>query len=363
MVKRYSLSSAPASLVNNLVKKKILKGGIGGGGGGDYCADEYTYSCEDAGANAVKVEVYVAATGERVATTTTRKDIAGWMKSKRAARAARRDDDETATTTTTTTTSSAGLAASTATEPIPPPPPPPREDIEEADYLKAQLKWTLSMNGGDPNDKAVCELVDALEAHWKSKRTQQSDDEMLSLWSNKVWKAITRAEFPGSLGLDEHGRPMFTLTRMSFGRFQPGNTKVAIIGISNEVGDASYVFDVLFEVKDGPAEGLVGCMRSLASHQYVGDGARFDIMFHSGTFAPSRSVECDASASRIWASAFGLHSPVSHLEGGIFTAMDSSGAQEYRFLDAIEGYVDVLYLDDDMRITRGNQGSVQVVVN
>ena len=46
---------------------------------------------------------------------------------------------------------------------------------------------------------------------------------------------------------------------------------------------------------------------------------------------------------------------------GITVAPPDDGVARYAMARPIAGHVDVLYLDDDMRVGRGNRGSVTVV--
>ena len=42
------------------------------------------------------------------------------------------------------------------------------------------------------------------------------------------------------------------------------------------------------------------------------------------------------------------------------TGLDGDGVMAYQMTKAPEGYLDVMYLDDEWRITKGNRGSIVV---
>ena len=97
--------------------------------------------------------------------------------------------------------------------------------------------------------------------------------------------------------------------------------------------------------------------------------SRVGVKFTGGSLCPDSDEECDA-----WVSTFGeaetykprkrqrlmnwLLKRMMGLEKP--TGMSTDGSMSYKMKKAPLGHLDILYLDDELRITRGNKGSVVI---
>eukprot|EP00951_Prasinocladus_malaysianus_P009611 scaffold70108_cov49-Prasinocladus_malaysianus.AAC.3 len=194
---------------------------------------------------------------------------------------------------------------------------------------------------------------------------------------------------------------------MSFGMFQPKETKCSILDITNiikDLGDGKFSYDihVPFEVAEGPAAGLKGYMYNKGTcwiSEDPGDerGGRLGVSFTGGTMSP-----IDKSTLSTWNSVFGdeavpapgltdkvgdtlvcsvkrmLHQQLSAqamlskavawlmssllgIDKPLGGADQASGTQEFSMNRAPQGWLDVIFMDEDLRVTRGNRGSIVAV--
>eukprot|EP00242_Pyramimonas_sp_CCMP2087_P008999 CAMPEP_0198201950 /NCGR_PEP_ID=MMETSP1445-20131203/4988_1 /TAXON_ID=36898 /ORGANISM="Pyramimonas sp., Strain CCMP2087" /LENGTH=297 /DNA_ID=CAMNT_0043872627 /DNA_START=344 /DNA_END=1233 /DNA_ORIENTATION=+ len=193
------------------------------------------------------------------------------------------------------------------------------------DELKGNLKSALRETGGDSKAPQV---EAALAALAEGCVVDVSAD--ANMFSGE-WTCITKADFPDVVRTDEKGRPVYTLARMSFNMFSPGETTCAINTIvqrSEETKIAesatideqtaawslTYDVEVEFEVLDGPAAGLTGTILSCGGatfsvDQQPGDkegaerGGRVGVTFSGGSMQAAKQQSAADLAK--WSAAFG----------------------------------------------------------
>lgn len=219
------------------------------------------------------------------------------------------------------------------------------------------------------------------------------------------WRALTRAEFPGAVGKNERGEYEYALGRMSFGLFDPADVVVAVEDCTNIIQqpaskpavpkalvdarirarkppiDASsiksYDIETRFVVSDRRGAGLRGrlltkgfCVAAPRGAEAQDAGSRLDVWFVGGSVEP---ISDDPKQLMRWEALFGSNAlpPPPLLKKatrwllrvglGIELAPPSKqGFQAYCVAKPMLGFVDVLYADDCIRVTRGNRGSLVV---
>ena len=219
------------------------------------------------------------------------------------------------------------------------------------------------------------------------------------------WRALTRAEFPGAVGKNERGEYEYALGRMSFGLFDPADVVVAVEDCANVIEvprtrpvvpkalvdarirarkppvDASairsYDVETRFVLSDRRGAGLRGrlltkgfCVAAPRGAQAPDAGSRLDVWFVGGTVEP---ISDDPDQLQRWEALFGASAlpPPPLLKRatrwllkvalGIELAPPTvQGLQAYAVAKPMLGFVDVLYADDGLRVTRGNRGSLVV---
>lgn len=271
---------------------------------------------------------------------------------------------------------------------------------------KKTLLARLEEADGEPRNKRVAAAVEVLAAEW---RLWKESDESLSSPAGALrqatgrWEALTRADFPGSVGRNENSKAYtYTLGRMSFGLFSPSDVILSVEGCTAtcrpldlferplSVPDAfahlprshmrSYNIEVRFVVTDDRAPGLAGTITTygycVAAANRAPDAAhRLDVWFVAGDLRPDK-FESRADADK-WAALFGAEASQSRHKRSLVTRaslwfvsvalgiqlapVEPEGVQCYTVARPISGHVDVLFTDGDLRITRGNRNSLVVM--
>lgn len=190
-----------------------------------------------------------------------------------------------------------------------------------------------------------------------------------------AWQQINSPDFPSSKQTAE-GDFQYTLGKLSFGVFEPKNLMCTLGKVCNPLseGTESMVMLIDYEIQvqlnieteDGlpmPAE-----LITFAKCARVSDD-RVSVAFAGGVLKPVGN--CDREA---WRRTFApslaakprkrtllMNWLLQRMMGLVKpNEMTEDGAMRYEMTKAPEGYLDILYLDDDLRITRGNRGSYVV---
>jgi hypothetical protein len=200
--------------------------------------------------------------------------------------------------------------------------------------------------------------------------------------------SISCPDFPDGQGKNLAGDYQFTLGRMSFGTFFPKSLLCSIQSITNTVGKLktpivsglsrlegdtklySYDVNVLFTVEEnGPCKGVAGSLSTKGYSQRDPEtSGRVTVWFSGGEIGPRFSEDSDK-----WKAVFGstlkpIHKSwkdrIQAFLARRFLGLELIGSSKYEFKRLVGGqgkaYLDILYLDDDLRVTRGNRGSIVV---
>ena len=259
---------------------------------------------------------------------------------------------------------------------------------------KSNLKDLLAKHNRSAKHPEVARAIEELVS------MNQTKDAALSPYLEGSYVTLTRAEFPGRLKQDPGNEHIdqYTLGRMSFGVFQPANLVCTVVNsyndlrrTSNEEGDSqdggeyrtfSYplVTRIVIHTPKGdfPASLLMEALCS--SHKQPKN--RLGVTFVGGTLTPGEEVRSDPNRLTLWREVFAHAYAKAEAERSYFSSFmlyvfkwmfqlttptdEEALASEtccFRFemKRCPHGYVDVLYLDEDMRITKGNRGTVVIL--
>lgn len=263
---------------------------------------------------------------------------------------------------------------------------------------KETLKRTVVEHKGEWKHSDVQQALDTLVELAASERGdgEWSPTADLNLTRGR-WRSITTPPFPGRIRDDEDGEHKFTLGRMSFGMFKPTKEVCAVNDIINilepveveeggEGEDApawtqTYSVEVKMHIQT-PSDQLPAKMFTYGTCFPVSP-ARLGVKFWSGTLEPlfDMSDPDNGSLADLWREMFdhaiemdiqrqsyigrvrtwvvnGLMSMMMGLEPPVDT---SQFTQKYEITRPFTGHLDILYLDEDFRVTRGNKGSIVVM--
>jgi len=266
------------------------------------------------------------------------------------------------------------------------------------DLAKRRLLEVLDAAEGEPRDRRVVVAAADLAREW---HPASGDEALVARLATGRWTAATRPRFPGEVGKTDAGACRYALGRMSFGLFAPADVVVEVEECRNVVRklknppplpDAlvsrrirdrklpvdpkdvrSYDVETRFAVADARGAGLRGALVTRGfcapAHDAAPDAAhRLDVWFVGGDLYPVDDGDAEA-----WSALFGAaHLPrrsVGSRLGLWFASValgidleppEPRGVQRYTVARPVVGYVDVLYADADLRVTRGNRGSLVV---
>lgn len=235
---------------------------------------------------------------------------------------------------------------------------------------KVALREALSAHGGDPTHAAVAEAI----AHLVALNPTAAPTHASALLEGH-WALISAPSFPnGERRAD--GTYCYTLGRLAFNMFQPRNLKVVIDQVSQPVlplgkGELrSHDIVVHFTTLDERLPPLRGIVCTFGLCQPQGD-AVIEVQFSGGALDPAPGEDLHR-----WIEYFGRATSATRpslmewLQGQILQLMfglvpptkidENTGHTEFKMKRSPKGEVAILYLDEELRITRGNKETVLV---
>mmetsp|Transcript_11821 Transcript_11821/g.15613 ORF Transcript_11821/g.15613 Transcript_11821/m.15613 type:complete len:394 (+) Transcript_11821:1-1182(+) len=229
------------------------------------------------------------------------------------------------------------------------------------------------------------------------------------------WFTISAPEFPNRIRNFQHKKNheatkhfhKYTLGRLSFGVFEPKGLVCSIVSMRSPVEHLSSsrpfdqsIHNPVKESSDFPKniQMTYPVIVDLIVHTPSGDDLhaimhnegycfpqtdeRVSVKFTGGTLSPHKSVISDPLKLDLWKKTFANAYSKAQAQKGFATKLgesliywmlkmtapsdeDTELRGDHSFKYDIQrspmGYIDILFLDDDMRITRGNKGSLVVV--
>lgn len=282
-----------------------------------------------------------------------------------------------------------------------------RESLDRLPVRLAKKNLLVTLQGaeGEPRDSNVIDAVKVLatECRLLWAPSEEHAASVALRHATGSWEALTRADFPGSVGRDGENYT-YTLGRMSFGLFSPGDVVVSVdscvatcrhldvferqkVVVPESIDRQqkrselrSYNIQVRFTVKDERASGLTGTINTygycVGSRQRAPDALhRLDVWFVAGDLRPD-DFNNDEEKSK-WADLFGREAQTAREKRSLVTRatlwfvsvalgiqlepVQPEGVQRYTVARPITGHVDVLFTDDDLRVTRGNRNSLVIM--
>jgi hypothetical protein len=264
-------------------------------------------------------------------------------------------------------------------------------------HLKAELKALLSANNGCTKDREVVDII----AKLSECNPCPNGFSQLDCFPGD-YSTLSAPNFPGRIKTtknNEENIKQYTLGRLSFNIFQPNELICTMKSIQNPVhpqhdaledkdnGTAVFsyhlIVDLTIHTPDGDLEATL-INRGFCRESEDRDN-RMKVTFTGGTLIPGcESTTNDKSMLALWEKTFANAYERANKERSFFGRMyqyclilflglilpkDSKHLGSSRFENAFhfdmkrppKGFFDVLYLDDDMRITKGNRGTVTVL--
>lgn len=235
---------------------------------------------------------------------------------------------------------------------------------------KTQLRKALATYQGDTKHEAVAAAIEKLLTLNPTAAPARSETLL-----DGQWLLISAPNFPnGEQRAD--GKYVYTLGRLSFNMFQPARLKVVIDRVLQPIAPVgnsqqrTHDIIVNFTTADSNTPTLQGIVRNFAVCQPTHDNI-LQVQFTGAALAPKEQNEMEA-----WRAIFGEQSKssgrglkerltiaVMKIMFGIVPpqGMDSNTGQvSFKMQKSPKGNLELLYLDEELRITRGERGTVTV---
>ncbi len=278
--------------------------------------------------------------------------------------------------------------------------------VKEAKHNLLQI---LSNHSNESTDPKVAEAVEDLSKKWNdllassspgdnspAGATREDEDNLLDMTELAgKWIQISAPNFPNVIkDPDAPDKKKYTLGRLSFNMFQPKNLVCTLEGITNTVAickeekddssddvSSTYTYDVLQDLTVHTDKGDVPATLLVKGKCYpdVTKKNRVTAVFTAGELRRGKEVNQDPQMRQIWEDTFHEAYTNAEKERGYVSAFgmwlmklafkltlptdesDSESCARYEMKRAPKGYLDILYVDEDLRITRGNRGTVIIV--
>jgi len=239
----------------------------------------------------------------------------------------------------------------------------------ESAEVRTRFLSVLKEKRGDTKDAAVVEQLELLQ-----KANPTPDAALRGEYLDGDWLQISQSDYPGRLSKDE---PLYPLGRLAFNMYEPTEAVFRIDRVVQPVRplpnsvDSTREYEIIVEMtcvdKKYPEFKAIisNYARITPAKDNKGNDARLSVSFTHGNLAPSLELSEDFKAP--WRQSFSPKKRNMFVRGimrlamGFETSpMDDNGVMSYKLSRSPKGWLDILYLDDVLRVTRGNRGSVVV---
>lgn len=251
-------------------------------------------------------------------------------------------------------------------------------DEERCGDLKSRLRSLLDLHDGSIKEPDIVETIESLAA---LSPYQQHSREWLDLFTGE-FLTQTSPSFPGRLPTKEGDkRAQYSLGKLSFNTFHPSDLVCTLRGVKNVVApksDGTFTYDLICDTIVHLPEGDVEA--EIVNESYCckdDESNRVHVFFTGSRLSPSNTVIEDDGKMSLWSRTFNNNTlEIAESKRSYFGWMmnkmlkrmlgmkvrfDDSNSFRLEFQKPFHGHFDVLYLDNELRVTRGNRGTIVVV--
>jgi hypothetical protein len=261
----------------------------------------------------------------------------------------------------------------------------PRPQNGPAEALKSKLKSLLAKYDGSTKHPDVVEVINEL-SEWNPSKQNCAQ---LPFFMGE-FHALTSPNFPGRVQPQKGQEDIvqYTLGRLSFNIFQPHKLVCTLRSVRNPVTPKQFegkedqmtlsyplILDITIHAPGGDLDAILTNEAYCYENPEVNN--RLMVSFSGGTLMPADHVKSDISKLKLWAETFdGAYQKadekrsyigrifqylIKRLLGLTLPTDDLKHSFHFDMKRSPVGYLDVLYLDEDLRITKGNRGTLVVV--
>ena len=271
---------------------------------------------------------------------------------------------------------------------------------EEIQNAKQHLRDVLAANYFNTKNEEVAEAVESLSKLWKSDANATipaapaKSDLILG-----DWRILSAPDFPDRIVTEgEPNKFQYTLGRVAFNIFEP--KKAIVTMLHPTIVNSVHRYNNEQKEEDGQKEQEEGkatynIVNKIIIHTENGDlpaelylegycyptpqnDERLTVGFTGGTLRKSAKEDADYAKDEklqtLWEDTFGnIYSKADKERGYLDSVMrwmmkfmlkmtmPTDESMSYEMKRVMHGYLDCLFLDEEMRITRGNRGSVVIM--
>ena len=269
-----------------------------------------------------------------------------------------------------------------------------RQGDDERSVLKNKLRSALARHNGSTKHPEVVQLIDDL-----SKLNPTEGRVVDSPLFNGEYSALTSPNFPGRIkpSKGQEDIVQYTLGRLSFNIFQPHKLVCTLRSVRNPVDTmanfdedmkAKYegkklinyplILDITIHTPNGDLPAELQNEAFCYEHDTIPN--RLMVSFRGATLMPAAEVTADPAKLKLWVDTFeGAYKKADeersvlgrifqyliNLLLGLTLPTDGDLMFKHSFHFDMKrspvGYLELLYLDEEMRITKGNRGTLVVV--
>lgn len=272
--------------------------------------------------------------------------------------------------------------------------------------LKKDLRSLLIQHGGCPKHPDVQKVIDQLTELNPSK-----DLDCITLpsflgeftaltapnWPGRIEPMPQQKEVDNEAGKCQDIKYQYKLGRLSFNIFQPNNLVCTLRSVRNLVmpttdekhGDdrCTLAYPLVSDIIIHTPEGIdlpATLINEAICYENTDVKNRVMASFSGGTLMPANQVKTDSHKMKIWTKTFeGAYSKAAEEMSYVgrtvqfilksllgltlpkdidsTSLLEEEHAFHFEMKRSPVGYLDILYLDDDIRITKGNRGTIVVV--
>mmetsp|Transcript_21964 Transcript_21964/g.45760 ORF Transcript_21964/g.45760 Transcript_21964/m.45760 type:complete len:310 (+) Transcript_21964:228-1157(+) len=287
------------------------------------------------------------------------------------------------------------------------------QTADRVNAAKTRFKRLLLEHNGEashPDVQTAMENLINLASQRRNHPDEWSPAQDKNLNSGR-WKTVTTPPFPGKLPKqedDDDERTKFTLGRMSFGMFKPTNSICAVnhiinvvkqLELNNDVNEEpkegadqinssweqAYSFEVSMDILVPKGGSTIKLPAKLVTNGVCEpkDATKLGIKFTGGSLIPDFDLSKEENSTLVatWKevfenaiskedsqqSYFGMvktylvHTLMKWMMGLDPPVDREDFTQTYVITRPYVGFADIMYIDDDLRITKGNRGTIVVV--
>ena len=253
---------------------------------------------------------------------------------------------------------------------------------KEIQDTKLKLKAALKAHNYDAHNENVLKVIENLSDLWKKQQIPEAPSKSKLLYGD--WRILSTPQFPDRIiNDDEPEKFQYTLGRMAFNLFEPRKAIVTILypetynlvhNFTSEMDDNKSSYNFMNKIIIHTESGDLPAELFMEGYCTPKTDNKLNVAFVSGELRKSPEVDNDEKILQLWNKTFNGIYKKSDQERSVKERLirwlmmnilsityPSDESMKYEMKRVVHAHVEILFLDDEMRITKGSRGSVVIV--